>query len=79
VQLLDPQDGATVNTAEISVKGQAPADTVVTVNDDILVVGSDGTFESQVSLDQGPNVIEIVASDTNGDEVSFEVTVTYQP
>lgn len=79
VQLLEPQDGATVGTAAINVRGQAPVDTVVTVNDDILVVGSDNKFETQVTLDEGPNVIEIVASDTNGDEVSFEVTVTYQP
>lgn len=79
VQLLEPQDGATVNTAVINVKGIAPQDTVVTVNDDILVVSSDGKFESQVTLDQGPNVIEIVASDTDGNEVSFMVTVTYQP
>jgi hypothetical protein len=79
VQLLEPQDETTVRTSVISVRGQAPADTVVTVNDDILVVGSDAKFETQVTLDEGPNVVEIVASDTNGDEVSFNVTVTYQP
>ena len=79
VRLLEPQDGDTVNTAIVSVKGEAPRETVVTVNDDILVVEADGKFESDVALEEGPNVIEIVASDLEGNEVSFIVTVTYEP
>jgi hypothetical protein len=79
VRLLQPEDGAIVHSNTVTVKGEAPKETVVTVNDDILVVGSDGKFESNVALDEGPNVIEIVASDVEGNEVTFEVTVTYEP
>lgn len=79
VKLLEPQDGAAVNTNVVKVKGEAPPETVVTVNDDILVVGSDGKFEIDIQLEQGPNVIELVASDLEGNEVSFDVTVTYEP
>jgi hypothetical protein len=79
VKLLEPQDGAAVETNVVKVKGEAPPETVVTVNDDILVVESDGKFEIDVPLEPGPNVIEIVASDLEGNEVSFEITVTYQP
>jgi hypothetical protein len=79
VKLLQPQDGVTVSTDVVTVKGEAPLETVVTVNDDILIVGADGKFESDVGLEEGPNVIEIVASDLEGNEVTFIVTVTYQP
>lgn len=79
VRLLEPQDGDTVQTEIVTVKGKAPPETVVTVNDDILVVGAEGEFESDVALEEGPNVIEIVASDLEGNEVSFIVTVTFEP
>jgi hypothetical protein len=68
-----------VSSDTVKVEGEAPPDTVITINDDILVAGSDGKFESDVLLEEGPNVIEIVASDYEGNEVSFEITVTYQP
>jgi hypothetical protein len=79
VKILEPQDGVAVSTSVVTVKGQAPPETVVTVNDDILLVEADGKFESDVALDEGPNVIEIVASDLEGNEVTFIVTVTYEP
>lgn len=79
VRLIEPQDGTTVSASPVKVRGEAPPETVVTVNDDILVVGSDRKFESQVDLSQGPNVIEVDASDTEGNEVTFMVTVTYSP
>jgi hypothetical protein len=79
VKLIEPQDGDTVDTDVVTVKGEAPPETVVSVNDDILVVGADGKFESDVALEEGPNVVEIVASDLDGNEVTFVVPVTYQP
>lgn len=79
VNLLEPQDGDTVDIAVVTVQGEAPPETVVSVNDDILVVGADGHFESNVALEEGPNVVEIVASDLAGNEVSFVVPVAYQP
>jgi ABC-type Fe3+-hydroxamate transport system substrate-binding protein len=79
VRLLQPQDGATVSTRIVTIKGEAPPETVVSVNDDILVVGADAKFESDVALEEGPNVIEIVASDLDGNEVTSIVAVTYEP
>jgi glucodextranase-like protein len=79
VRVLQPEEGATYQTDTVKVKGEAPPETVVTVNDDILIVGSDGKFETEVLLEEGPNVIEIVASDVEGNEVAFEIAVTYEP
>jgi hypothetical protein len=79
VTLVEPADGAVVHTDTVVVKGEAPPETVVTVNDDILIVESDGRFESEQLLGEGSNVIEVVASDLEGNEVIIEITVTYEP
>lgn len=79
VRLVAPQDQMTVNTAQVEVKGQAPEETTITVNDNIIVVGPDQSFTSTVPLEAGSNVIEVVASNTSGNEVSFTLTVFYQP
>ncbi len=78
LQVITPQDGAVVNTAQIQVSGSASPGAVVTVNDAILLVGADGTFNTTVSLDSGPNLIEVVASSSSGDTKTVELTVVYQ-
>ncbi len=79
LRVLSPQDGAVVGTAQIQVNGLATPGEVVTVNDNIILVGADGQFQTTVSLDQGPNLIEVIASNNTGNETNVELTVTYQP
>jgi hypothetical protein len=79
VRLFSPQDQMTVKTGQIEVHGQAPEESTITVNDIITVVGPDRSFQTTVPLVEGPNSIEVVASDMSGNEVSFLLTVTYQP
>jgi len=79
LQVLSPQDEAVVNTPQVDVIGSAPAGAVISVNDEILIVGDDGQFKTTVSLDEGPNLIEIIASDDNGNETSFILTIIYEP
>ena len=79
LQILSPLDEAVVNTSQVDVTGSAPAGTVVTINDEILIVGSDQQFRTTVSLDDGPNLIEIVASDESGNEMSVLLTIRYEP
>jgi len=79
VHLFSPQDEAVVQTAQISVTGQAPVDTVISLNDEIYVVSADQSFDIPINLEEGPNVLEFVASDLSGNEVTFILTVTYEP
>ncbi len=78
LQVLSPQDEAVVNTPHVDVIGSAPAGAVVSVNEEILIVGSDGQFKTTVTLEEGPNLIEVIASDINGNESSLFLTVTYE-
>jgi hypothetical protein len=79
LQVTSPLDGDTVNTSQVDVIGSAPAGATVSVNDDIIIVGDNHQFKSTVALDEGPNLIEIIASDDSGNETSLELTVTYEP
>jgi hypothetical protein len=79
LQILAPQDGDSVNTKEIQVRGMTAAGAVVSVNDNVLIAGADGSFETQVTLEEGPNLIEVIASDEAGNETSLDLAVTYEP
>jgi len=79
LQVRSPQDEAVINTPQVDVIGSAPAGAVVSVNDEILLIDDDQQFESTISLDEGPNLIEIIASDDNGNEISLLLTITYEP
>lgn len=73
------QADATVNNVPFYVQGQANHKVVVTVNDAVFSVPAESIFSLPVSLEEGPNLIEVVMSDLDGNEVSFELTITYQP
>lgn len=79
LSVLEPIDEAVVDTPQVKVIGMAPQETVVTVNDEILLVGEDQKFEATIALDEGPNLIEIIASDLDGNEASQLLTVFYEP
>lgn len=79
LQILAPQDETVANVSQVDVTGSAPAGTVISINDLILIVDSSQQFTTRVPLEEGPNLIEIVASDDNGNELSTLLTVTYEP
>lgn len=79
VRLFNPQDGDVVSDPKVDVTGQAPAGTVVSVNDEFLIVPADESFTIPVVLEEGPNEIEFVASDMDGNEVTFILAIVYEP
>jgi hypothetical protein len=52
---------------------------VVSVNGDLVEVDAGGRFQTTVTLDEGPNIIEVVASDENGKELGVILHVIYEP
>ncbi len=79
LRIITPIDQAVVNTPQIEVAGEAPAGAVISIDDQILIVGADSRFSAMVTLDEGPNLIEIVASDVMGNELTMEIVVIYEP
>jgi len=79
LQVLSPLDEAVINTLQVEVTGSASAGAVISIDEEILIVGVDQQFKTTISLDEGPNLIEIIASDENGNEMSVLLTITYEP
>jgi Glucodextranase, domain B len=59
--------------------GTTTPNAVVSVNGQLATVGAKGNFQLTLTLDEGPNVIEVVASDVNRNELSAILSVIYQP
>ncbi len=79
---LDPEgivDGATIYGETVVVRGITSVDAIVSVNDVILEVQPDGSFELTVLLDEGPNVIDVVASNLTGSSINYSLVVVSIP
>lgn len=68
-----------VSTSPFVLQGAAPAGTVISVNEQVLVVDSSGAFSMEIPLEDGPNLVEVIGSNTVGDEVDYLLTITYNP
>ena len=78
LNILAPLDDSIVNVDEVDVIGSASVGSVVSINDNILIVGEDQLFKVTVHLDEGQNLIEIVASDAIGNETSMFLTISFE-
>lgn len=54
-------------------------DAAVSVNDDLVDVNEEGILESVITLVEGPNLVEVVASVSGGEEKSAVLTIFYLP
>ena len=79
VTLDAPLDGDTTNTSPLLVKGVTAPNAVVSVNDAVGIADVEGRFSLMVPLQAGPNVLEVIASQPNGQQAFVIVTVMYQP
>lgn len=79
IKLDTPRDGETTNTSPLLVKGVTVPNAVVSANDVVGVANGEGRFSLTVPLQAGPNVLEVIASQPNGQEAFVIVTVMYQP
>ena len=74
-----PADETVVSVPQVDVIGQAPPEAVISVNDSVVVVGPSGHFSATVPLQDGPNELEILVSDADGNQASTRLIVTYVP
>ena len=68
-----------VRTKTVSISGATSPDALVSVNGVLVDVNSEGVFTTSVSLDDGANLVEVVASDFKGNDVSAVLTIIYIP
>lgn len=69
----------TVKGSSIIVAGRTRADAVLSINGVIIPMDDEGRFEVTVALNPGPNLIEVVASDLEGNQKSRVLAVVALP
>lgn len=76
ISIESPADGERFNTTALTVKGQVEDKNLdsVSVNGTEVTV-ADGSFEAQLELDQGKNILKVLAKDLAGNETTAEVAV----
>ncbi len=56
--------------------GHTSPEAVVSVNSEITIADTQGTFVITITLAEGPNIVEVIASDEEGNEARTSLTVT---
>lgn len=79
LKVTSPLDESVVNTSVITISGQTTPGAVVSIDGDLVNVEANGKFQAQVALEEGPNVLEITASDDKGSELNSVVRLIYEP
>ena len=70
-------DGATVDNPAFTVAGTTEPSTQMTVNGSAVVADASGNWSLPVTLNLGPNAIQVKATDPAGNESTLTITVTY--
>ncbi len=76
IALTSPADGAVTTQASQVVSGSVNKPVTLTLNGQLLTVGSNLTFSAPVTLAEGPNSFQLAAADAFGNTAQLAVTVT---
>ena len=79
LEILEPADETVVTDSTLVVVGRTTPDAVVSVAEQTVDVNAEGDFVALVTLDSGPNVIEVAASDLSGTQETSLLAVIYLP
>lgn len=76
-----PEDHASINdgTHRVTVAGLTDENTRLTINGRIVVVKHDGSFSYAMPVNDGENILTIIARDPAGNEETTIRTITYVP
>ncbi|NMC36629.1 hypothetical protein GYA49_06350 [Candidatus Beckwithbacteria bacterium] len=77
--ITNPEDGAHFydEDNEIVIAGETDKDANVTVNGYVVVVDTEGNYVKRFTLQEGENIIDVVATDEAGNKTTKTVKVNY--
>ena len=80
LQLVEPTETEVFTDAgSLAVAGRTRVDAVVTINDSLVEPNIDGEFSLDVPLEEGPNIIEVVASVASGEQLDLVLVAIFLP
>lgn len=68
-----------VTQSSFEFSGRTTVDALLSVNDHVLEVDEQGHFTLNMDLEEGPNVVEVVASNALGEQFDEVLLVIYEP
>ena len=77
--VTEPEDQSIVSASRQPVSGRTVPDAIVSVNGVGVNVDAAGSFSANVTLEQGPNLIEVVGTSSDGRVLSAVVAVIFRP
>ena len=77
LEVITPEDGSVVSQETIVIEGITTPDAVVSIDGETIGVNAQGEFSVEVSLQEGPNIIEVAASNLTGEQESTLLSVFY--
>ena len=79
LEVTEPKDQSVVSQRRVKVAGITGSLATARVNDRRVAVDQLGAFSTNVTLELGPNVIEINAENSDGQELTTVIAVIYRP
>ena len=76
--VTSPVDNFVTDQPQVDLEGNAAVEVVLSVNEEIFVLPP-GDFRIPFTLEEGPNTLEIVASDYDGNEFDLILVVIFEP
>ena len=77
--VTEPEDQSIVSASRQPVRGRTAPDAIVSVNGVGVEVDEAGAFSTTVTLEQGPNIIEVVGTSPDGRVLSAVLAVIFRP
>ena len=77
--VTEPEDQSIVSEGLIRLSGRTGAEAIASVNGVSVPVDELGFFSTTVTLEPGPNIIDVVATDDDGQVLSTVIAVIYRP
>ena len=79
LKILSVVDESVARIGKVPVLGVTSVDAVVSINGELVTLDDSGNFSIVITLEEGPNLIEAIASDLDGNVKSAVFTVIYLP
>ena len=79
LEVTEPRGQSVVSQRHVKVAGLTGSEATAHVNGRQVAVDQLGAFSTKVTLDLGPNVIEIIANNRDGQELTTVIAVIYRP
>lgn len=81
LKINEPQDGQEIKGGDkkVKVSGSTDTDNSVSINGSTVIVNNEGSFSQEININEGDNIIVIVATNRVGNSTTSERRVKYSP